>query len=88
MAKRHKFLYSPQVKKALEDASPDVIEAFLGLLEGLQRYPFPGTALLGVLPYRETDLAGAYTATFGDGLLLFQVMVDYPLIKLVEIVWL
>lgn len=90
MVDRHyKFIYSPQVESALSDAPSTVLDAFFALLEGLHAYPFPGTALLGVMDYKENDIpGGGFTAAFDNGLLLFQVMADYPLIRLVQITWL
>lgn len=87
--KRYSFQYSPQVSEALKSASPAVLLSFYTLLEGIGEYPFPGASLLGVLEYKEKDLpGGGYTATFDNGLLLFQVMADYPIIKLIQITWL
>jgi hypothetical protein len=87
-AKRYSFQYSPQVGGALEEAPEAVLNDFFTLLEGIGRFPFPGTSLLGVQHYKETDVPGGYTASFDDGLLLFQVMADYPIIKLIQITWL
>lgn len=45
--------------------------------------------MLGVMDYKENDIpGGGFTAAFDNGLLLFQVMADYPLIRLVQITWL
>lgn len=87
-AKRFSFQYSTQVSDSLQEAPLEVLESFFVLLDGIGRYPFPGTSLLGVQPYKETDVPNGYSASFDDGLLLFQVMADYPIIRLIQITWL
>lgn len=87
--KRYRF-HGEQVLEQIDEAPEDVKEEFLALLTGLQDHPhpLPGEALLGVMPLKEKR-GGMFTAPFDDGLLVYQVMADYPIIKLIQVVtWL
>lgn len=87
MARRYRFRYYPGVRDALSTAPPEARHAFGELLRILETHPFPNESLVGVLEYKETDLRGAYTVPFGEtNLLLFQVMADYPLIRLIDVI--
>lgn len=76
--------------EACKGAPPEAVSAILTILEGLCHYPFPGTALLGVMEYKETDLRDAFTAAFsfgenGGGFVLFQVHEDKRVLRLINI---
>jgi hypothetical protein len=64
---------------------PDLAD-FIGLLEQLKRDPYPGGDA-GVLRFTEPGarLTNAFTAPFDRAILLFQVMADYPVIRLVQV---
>lgn len=83
MPERYSFLNQDPIA-LVEGAPKPVREAFVRLLEALARDPFQSP---GVLPAKGIGLAAAYTAPFGDGLLLYQVMADYPAIKLIDVFW-
>ncbi len=56
--------------------------------------PYPGDdPTLGVLPLKESTMRNCFTVTFdpggeGGGLIAYQVMVDYPVIRLLDALWL
>jgi hypothetical protein len=87
--KRYSF-YGKKIFDEIFEASPAIQRDFFDLLQGLRDDPqhLPGKALLGVLPLKDPRLAGAYTAPFDNGLLVYQVMADYPIIMLIQVSWL
>lgn len=71
-------------------ASDDVYEEFYDLLEVLMEYgPYPAdNPALGIMEERDPRRPNGFTVPFDAGLLAYQVMLDYPVIKLVDAFWL
>jgi hypothetical protein len=64
------------------------IDSFYDVLELLTTGPYPDDhESLGVLPHKEPGKPNAFTVPFhrGQGLLIYQVMIDMPLIKLIDL---
>ncbi|MDP9342163.1 MAG: hypothetical protein M3Q23_08700 [Actinomycetota bacterium] len=70
-------------------APDDVYDEFYDLIEVLMEFgPYPDDQPnLGILPLQDPDKPNAFTAPFGDGLLAYQVTLDQPAIKLVDVFW-
>lgn len=89
---KYEFDYTATFVSQIKEAPQEVVEETLKRIEGISGFPFPGTSLLGVKQYKETDLGpDAYTAGFpiknGGGLLIFQVFEVLRTIRLVELIW-
>lgn len=71
------------------DAPEDVWDEFYSTLETLsQDGPYPEDQPgMGVLTYQEPSRPNCFTIPFDHGLLLYQVMRDFPVIKLVDAFW-
>lgn len=74
-------------------ADEDVIEAFYNVLERVLRAPYPGEdPEIRVLPLKESTMRNCFTVPFdpggeGGGLLVYQVMKDFPVVRLPDAVW-
>lgn len=92
---------APDPKTYTFEPSPEFVEKLTSLpftaaplkklLEGLEHYPFPGTAVLGVMPYWENSQSdNTFTAPLrcdeGDALVRFEVRDDLMVIYLIELV--
>lgn len=85
--KRYKFV-GERVFDDIGQAPPEVKSAFFKLLEGLAPDPhLPGAAHLDVLPLKDPRFVAAYTAPYDEGLLLYQVKADFPVVYLVDVLW-
>jgi hypothetical protein len=84
-----RFTWNRQVTDALREAPQEIEAEFLTLLEALERNPKPvPKSLLRIMEFKDpSSLRGGFTAPFDDGLLLYQVMADYPIVKLVQVTW-
>jgi hypothetical protein len=71
--------------------APDsVYHQFYDLIEALMEFgPYPEDQPgLGILPLQDPGKPNGFTAPFDRGLLAYQVMLDQPAIKLVDVFWL
>jgi len=53
---------------------------FEARLDEIANDPYPGDA--DIFPYKDDDKPNSFTASFGDGLVVYQVMLDHPIIFL------
>lgn len=72
----------PRVAQAGERTRRKFLARMLELIEN----PLPGDG--DILPLQDPTRPNGYTASFGDGLVLYQVMKDQPLVKLIDVLWL
>lgn len=70
-------------------AQETVFEEFYDLLEALMEFgPYPDDQPgVGILPFQDLTKPNAFTVPFNNGLLAYQVMRDFPVIKLVDVFW-
>jgi hypothetical protein len=69
---RYEFV-GERVFDEIEQASHDVRQDFLALLQGLEPDPrLPAAAHLGVLPLKDLRFPAGYTAPFDAGLLTYR----------------
>jgi hypothetical protein len=87
--KRYQFVGKRVIDQIAEAPAP-IQKDFWTVLEVLQDHPhpIPGKSLLGVLELKDPQLPSGYTVPFDNGLLVYQVMADYPIIQLVQVTWL
>jgi len=90
----HFEVVGPGVLDYVDQFAPDPIyNAFYDLLEALVLGPYADDdPALGILPLRDPNKPNGFTAPFGvsgegGGLLAYQVMLDQPVIKLVDVFW-
>jgi hypothetical protein len=74
----------------VDNFAPDLVyDAFYDLLERLMVGPYPDDDPdLGVLPLQDPTKPNGFTAPFDRGLVAYQVTVDIPAIRLVDVFWL
>lgn len=66
--------------------APLDVEEFVGLLTGLTEDPYPGGQVPGIFELRESGAPrSTYTVAFDHALLVYQVMPNAPVIKLVQV---
>ncbi len=59
---------------------------FVELLTGLSEDPYPGGHVPGIFELKATGApAGTYTVAFDHALLVYQVMVNAPVVKLIQV---
>jgi hypothetical protein len=91
--RRRRFEYirhGPGFPELLLSAPADIRKALAETLGPLLENPLPRQSLLGVRELRgEPRIQHTYTVPFaeGDGLLVFEVMQDMPVIKLINMTW-
>ena len=85
--KRHSFDNTEIFLEKIAVAPQSVKETTLTILRDLERFPFPGTSLLGVVEYEEDDLDNAYTVGRDGILMLFQVLSAKAVILLIDVMW-
>jgi hypothetical protein len=74
-------------------AEDDVLEAFYNVLERVLQAPYPGDdPLIRVMPLKESTMPNCFTVPFdpgsdGGGLIVYQVMKDFPVVRLLDAVW-
>ena len=56
---------------------------FYNRLAEIAEEPLPGDG--DVFPLRDEDKPNTFTASFGDGFIVYQVMADHPVIFLVDV---
>lgn len=65
-------------------ASTAAREEFIDRMDQIMDYPYPGDG--DIYPYKNKDRKNSFMASFGDGLIVYQVMRDYPIIYLWDVV--
>lgn len=86
----HYEVVGPGVLDYVDQFAPDdVYNAFYDLLESLILGPYADDdPTLGILPLRDPDKPNGFSAPFaGGGLVAYQVMLDQPVIKLIDVFW-
>lgn len=92
MSSRRRFRairLSPEFRTLIQSAPADIRKALAELMGPILDHPLPRQSLLGVRPLRDPRLADAYTVPFADGkgLLVYQLMPDQPIIRLLDMTW-
>lgn len=87
--RRYEVIGTPVLDHVDRYAPDEVYDEFYDLLEALMEFgPYPDDQLeLNILPHQEPTKPNAFSAPFDKGLLFYQVMVDLPIIKLVDVFW-
>lgn len=86
---RWHYIIGPGALDYVDGFAPnDVYNAFYDLIEALQVGPYPDDDLSsGVLELRDPSKPNGFSAPFNRGLVAYQVMLDQPVIKLVDVFW-
>ena len=82
------FIVGQKVIDEVNEMAPTSVEqTFVDILRALERGPYPGDNMLHCVEARGFSYPNTYITWHDDLLVLYQVMVDQPVISLVGVTW-